>query len=123
MRRMLLACLFGFLPAMAFAQNAVTPPALASVDEMPPPAGPFHPDLLPEQHIMMAFYAANISHDGHLTLAQAKVAKFKLVVDHFNEIDVAKRGYVTFYDIQAWHLDQMAKHLEKQAETLRAMDK
>lgn len=123
MRRMLLACLFGFLPSMAFAQNAVTPPAIASVGEMPPPVGPFHPGFSPDQHIMMTFYAANTSHDGHLTLAQAKAAKFKLVVDHFSEIDSAKRGYVTFYDIQAWHLDQIAKHLEKQAQALRAMDK
>jgi hypothetical protein len=68
------------------------------------------------------FYAANTTHDGHLTLAQAKAAGFQPIVDHFTDIDVAKRGYVTFYDIQAWHLDDMAKHLEAKAAALRAQD-
>ncbi|WP_199444662.1 hypothetical protein [Acidocella aminolytica] len=70
----------------------------------------------------MAFYAANTSHDGHLTLAQAKAANFKPVVEHFSEIDANKKGYVTFYDIQAWRLDEFAKHLEKRADELRAKD-
>lgn len=115
MRRILLASFLALAPGLAFAQSAAMPPP-------PPPGGFLHNDMLPEERAMMAFYAANTSHDGHLTLAQAKVADFKLVVDHFNEIDVAKRGYVTFYDIQAWRLDQFARHLEKQADSLRAMD-
>lgn len=117
MRRILLASFLALAPGLAFAQSAVNPPP------PPPPGGFWHNGAPPEERIMMAFYAANTSHNGHLTLAQAKAADFKLVVDHFNEIDVAKRGYVTFYDIQAWRLDQLAKHLEKQADTLRAMDK
>ncbi|HQT46474.1 MAG: hypothetical protein B7X08_03960 [Acidocella sp. 20-63-7] len=68
------------------------------------------------------FYAANTSHDGHLTLAQAKAADFKPVAEHFPEIDVAHHGYVTFYDIEAWRMDDIAKHLEAQASKLRASD-
>lgn len=116
MRRTLLASLLVFAPAIACAQSA------GNSQPPPPPPGPFHAGMVPDMHEMMAFYAANTSHDGHLTLAQAKAANFKLVTDNFNKIDVAKRGYVTFYDIQAWKLDQFARHLEKQADTLRAMD-
>jgi hypothetical protein len=68
------------------------------------------------------FYAANTTHDGHLTLAQAKAADLKMVVEHFSQIDSKNRGYVTFYDIQAWHLDRMAQRLEHKAEQLRAQD-
>jgi hypothetical protein len=71
---------------------------------------------------LMAFYAANTTHDGHLTLAQAKAAGLQPVVDHFSDIDVKKRGYVTFYDIAAWRMDDIAKHLEQRADQLRAQD-
>ena len=114
MRRILFASLLVLAPGFAFAQDASVPP---------PPPGPFHAGMPPGEHELMAFYAANTTHNGHLTLAQAKAANFKLVADHFNEIDVAKRGYVTFYDIQAWRLDQLARHLEARADKLRARDK
>ena len=68
------------------------------------------------------FADANTTHDGHLTLAQAKAANMKFVTDHFADIDTKHRGYVTFYDIQAWGLDNMAKHMEHRAEQLRAQD-
>ena len=71
---------------------------------------------------LVKFYAANTTHDGHLTLAQAKAANMKPVVEHFAEIDTRHRGYVTFYDIQAWGLDKMAKRLEQKAAQLRAHD-
>lgn len=66
------------------------------------------------------FNAANTTHDGHLTLAQAKAANLRPVVDHFAEIDTANRGYVTFNQVEAWHMEEMAKHLEKRAAALRA---
>lgn len=121
MRRILFAALLALAPGCAFAQDVPNPSM--PVDMKGPPPGPWHFGLSPDQYEMMAFYGANTTHDGHLTLAQAKAGNFKLVVDHFNQIDSAKRGYVTFYDIQAWRLDQVADHLEKQAKSLRAMDK
>lgn len=123
MRRILFASLLALAPGFAFAQDAANPPPPPAAMGWAPAGGPWHSALSPDQHDMMAFYGANTTHDGHLTLAQAKAANFKLVVDHFNEIDTAKRGYVTFYDIQAWRLDQFADRLEKQAKALRAMDK
>jgi hypothetical protein len=68
----------------------------------------------------LRFDTANTSHDGHLTLAQAQAAGLKPVVDHFSAIDVKKRGYVTFNDVLAWHLDATAQRLEQQAAALRA---
>ena len=48
------------------------------------------------------FEQANTSHDGHLTLEQARTG-YKTVARHFMEIDVAGHGYVTEDDVRAWH--------------------
>ena len=121
MRVLALLSLLGLsaMPAMALAQDAGPPP---------PDGGWMHDggkhhgwDHDPAE-MLTKFYNANTTHDGHLTLAQARAADMKPVVDHFTEIDVAHRGYVTFNDIMAWHLDDMAKHLEAQADKLRAQD-
>lgn len=139
MRRLLLASCVALLPGLALAQSTANPPPPADGNGamMPPPdggpgdfAGPggwggwgkgHHQGMAPGA-FLMAFYAANTSHDGHLTLAQAKAADLTPVVDHFSAIDVKKRGYVTFYDIEAWRLDQIAKQLETRADQLRAAD-
>jgi hypothetical protein len=71
----------------------------------------------------LKFQRANTSHDGHLTLAQAQQAHWMDVVAHFAAIDTAKRGYVTFNDIIAWHADQMAHKLEAFATNLRQADR
>jgi hypothetical protein len=141
MRRLLLASCIALLPALALAQsdNAAPPPPAPG---MGPDAGPMdgpmgdpgmggpgwdghdkghHHGMGPED-FLIKFYAANTSHDGHLTLAQAKAAGFTPIADHFTDIDVAKHGYITFYDIEAWRLDDMAKHLQDRATQLRAED-
>jgi len=46
------------------------------------------------------FDAANTTHDGHLTLEQARAGRMNAVVRDFAEIDTAKRGYVTLDDIK-----------------------
>ena len=68
------------------------------------------------------FAAANTTHDGHLTLAQAQTAGLNLVVANFPAIDTGKRGYVTLNDIMAWRLDQLAARLQQRATALRAQD-
>lgn len=138
MRRLFLASIIALAPGLALAQsasdNSNPPPqgadGMAPGDMGGPMMGPpgghdhgkWHHGMGPEQ-MLMDFYTANTTHDGHLTLAQAKAADFKPVADHFSAIDVKKRGYVTFYDIQAWRMDDIAKHLEAQADALRAQDK
>ncbi len=121
------------LPGLACAQASPNPPpAMQGPGDVPlgpplgaPPGPPHHgPGGLDhgkmEQKMHDRFNAANTTHDGHLTLAQAKAANLKPVVDHFADIDTAQRGYVTFNQVEAWHLDDMAKHLEKRAAELRA---
>lgn len=122
---------FSILPGVALAQNASNPPMSG------PGAGPAGQHWQHDGHgkphrggwnqerqaaFLMKFYAANTTHDGHLTLAQATAAQMKPIVDHFTQIDTKNCGYVTFYDIQAWRLDMMAKRMEQKADQLRAKD-
>jgi hypothetical protein len=62
-------------------------------------------------HLTMTarFEQANVTHDGHLTLDQAKTG-YKSVARHFAAIDVDKRGYVTEDDIHAYNKAQRALH-------------
>ncbi len=126
MRRFALLALLSLtiLPGIALAQTAApsTPPAASGPAVPPPPGGWKH-----GHHDMMAkwkakFDAANTSHDGHLTLAQAQAAGLKPIVAHFSAIDTRNRGYVTFNDVVAWRLDDMAKRMEQKAAQLRAQD-
>ncbi len=132
MRRLALAaalCLA--MPAAALAQTADNPPPPPGAPGAPPDGGWMHHDHgawgkghdhMNPGEMLDKFYAANTTHDGHLTLAQAKAANLKPVADNFGAIDTRQKGYVTFYDIQAWHMDEMAKHLEMKANELRAKD-
>lgn len=101
MRRMMLV-LATLLPAAAFAQSAPT----AGTGSTAAPAGSM------QQRFVQRFEAANTTHDGHLTLAQAQAAGMKGIVKHFSEIDTAKAGYVTLPEIQSWY---MARHAQKAA--------
>jgi hypothetical protein len=147
MRRLALFAVLSMLavPAMALAQNAAPPPPDQPAMQPPPPDQPGmqppppgqpgdmgppgappgrphggHDAMMEKWHAR--FDAANTTHDGHLTLQQAEAAGMKPIVAHFTAIDFHHRGYVTFNDIMAWHLDDMAKHLEHRAAELRAQD-
>lgn len=48
------------------------------------------------------FDNANTTHDGKLTLDQAKAAKMRGVVKHFTAIDKDKKGYITKADVEAF---------------------
>jgi hypothetical protein len=65
----------------------------------------------PHSHLTMAqrFEQANVTHDGHLTLEQAK-AGYKSIARHFSAIDQDKKGYVTEDDIRAYYKTQRALH-------------
>jgi hypothetical protein len=90
MRHLLLAA-FILGPGLAFAQTY-------------PPSGQGHVNFVDR------FVAANTTHDGHLTLAQAQAAGLRVVVRHFSEIDTTKKGYVTIDDIIAWRKARHLKH-------------
>jgi|KBSSwiS6_1023812.scaffolds.fasta_scaffold187795_1 Ca2+-binding EF-hand superfamily protein len=55
------------------------------------------------------FEKANVTHDGHLTLEQARTG-YKSVAKHFTAIDKDKKGYVTEDDIHAYYKSQRALH-------------
>ena len=49
------------------------------------------------------FDAANTTHDGKLTLSQARAGHMNAVARDFSKIDTAKKGYVTMDDIHAYN--------------------
>jgi hypothetical protein len=93
MRLLPLLVLLPLCAAPAFAQSPAPPQVVA-----PTPA---HTRLTWEQR----FAQANISHDGHLTLEQAK-GGYLSIARHFAEIDAEHKGFVTLDDIRAWHKQQ-----------------
>jgi hypothetical protein len=112
MRLVLSLAALALLAAPAYAQTA--PPAVASPAASPPAAAP-----APHHRASMAerFANANTTHDGHLTLAQAK-AGYPTVARHFTEIDAAKNGYVTEDNIRAWEkAERDRRHAAQQPAT------
>lgn len=49
------------------------------------------------------FAAANITHDGHLTKAQAEQSSWTRVVKRFDEIDTDHKGWVSVEQIHAYN--------------------
>jgi hypothetical protein len=76
-------------------------------------ADPSAPPRLPPHHVRQTwqqrFTAANVAHDGHLTLAEARTG-YGLVAKHFSDIDADHKGYVTQNDVRAWHIMRKAAH-------------
>jgi hypothetical protein len=55
-----------------------------------------------EQTLQFAFDAADTSHSGALTREEARAAGLGFIVRHFDDIDVARRGIVTFADVERY---------------------
>ena len=55
------------------------------------------------------FAAANVTHNGQLTQAQAAVGGLQIVANNFNSIDLDHKGYVTLPEIQAWLAEQQGR--------------
>jgi hypothetical protein len=55
------------------------------------------------------FTQANVAHDGHLSLEEAK-GGYPLIAKNFDDIDVDHKGYVTTNDIRAWRVMRKAAH-------------
>ncbi|HEY1413599.1 MAG TPA: hypothetical protein VGF36_15740 [Rhodopila sp.] len=53
------------------------------------------------------FAQANLAHDGHLTLEEAK-GGYATIAKHFDDIDADHKGYVTENDIRAWRVMRRA---------------
>gem|GEM_PF-4130047 len=73
-------------------------------DDMAPGAG----DRFSRPSFAGRFAAANTTHDGHLTLDQARNGHLKLVTRHFDRIDRQHKGYVTLKEIRTWQKTRLA---------------
>ena len=54
------------------------------------------------------FAAANTTHDGKLTRAQASAGHLRAVARDYDQIDRSKKGYVTLDEIKAHQTEQRA---------------
>ncbi|MDT7951240.1 MAG: hypothetical protein RQ966_07015 [Acetobacteraceae bacterium] len=84
------------------------PPALSGAATTPPSAPAATRATQPRRTLDERFAAANTTHDGKLTLDQAKAGRLRAVSRDFVSIDKSKRGYVTLDEIKAYQADQRA---------------
>ena len=69
----------------------------------------------PRMTMQARFDAANTSHDGKLTLDQARAGHMPRVANNFDAIDTKKNGYVTMEDIRSFNRAQRAaRHAARQ---------
>lgn len=110
----------GAAPPVAMATGIGGPEAPAAASVVAPSSEPATAGAAPraaarprpswEQH----FAQANASHDGHLTLDQAKLG-YQIIARHFREIDLDGKGYVTEDDVRTWHKTQQAQRAARQS--------
>jgi len=55
-----------------------------------------------ERHLRASFDAADTAHCGTLTRAQAQAGGFGWIANHFDEIDTARAGQVSFEDVKRY---------------------
>ena len=77
---------------------------------------------MPRKHakrvsLQQHFDAANTTHDGHLTRAQAAAANWTYVTKHFDVMDSTHKGYVTVADVHAYGVAAHAARAQRKAAT------
>ena len=95
MRPFLIAAMLALIAGPVLAQPAAPRPAASAAA----PAAPATPH--PRRTLQQRFDDANTTHDGHLTLKQARAGRMNAVVRDFAETDTARHGYVTMDEIKA----------------------
>ena len=91
------------------APQTVTPQAAVPQSGTTSPAT--QPTRPPRQTFLEHFDSANTTHDGHLTLDQAKAAKWTAVIRRVDKIDTDHKGYVTAQQLR----DQFARERAEKA--------
>jgi hypothetical protein len=98
---------------LATAGLATAAGAQPAPDAAPAPPGPAMSMSGPGGHahtsLRAKFEAANVTHDGKLTLQQAQDGGLRKVAKHFAEIDRDNKGFVTLQDIGAWQREHQAE--------------
>lgn len=94
-------------PAMP-APRAATPAAASPTPAAATPAATTAAPAHPRKTLAERFQAANTTHDGKLTLEQARAGRLRAVVRDFDQIDTGKHGYVTLDEIKAHQAAQRA---------------
>ena len=100
-------------PPPALATKPATPATTAPATTAPAttaPAATTPATATPRAHRTFdeRFAAANTTHDGKLTLDQAKAGHLRAVARDFAIIDKSKKGYVTLDEVKAHQSEQRA---------------
>jgi len=91
--------------------TTASPPTMAPAADpaAAPAATPAAPAAAParvrrgRQTMQQRYEAANTTHDGRLTLEQARAGRMTRVVRNFDAIDSGRKGYVTLAEIHAFN--------------------
>jgi hypothetical protein len=117
MRVVLPLLAFGLFALPAFAAPS-TPAALSGAPALAQSA-PAGCPVVKRKYLSLneRFEEANTTHDGRLTLEQAKATKvMRVVATNFDAIDATHKGYVTQDDIHAWYkARRAAAHARREA--------
>lgn len=109
---MTLSRIISRLAVLAVLAAPIAAPLAASAQTASPSTTPTTPHKATgTARLQKRFDAANATHDGHLTLDQARAANWKMVVARFSKIDVDGKGYIT--------IDELA-NVQAQARAQRA---
>lgn len=87
----------------------MAPPPAAAPEAMPAPPQARPRPQRPRMTFAQRFDAANTTHDGKLTLEQARAARLAVVVRNFSAIDRDNKGYVTRRDMVAYNKARRAQ--------------
>jgi hypothetical protein len=112
------AALAMFLATQAGLAQTPAPAAAPPATSAPAAPAPKHPARV--TRLEQRFIDANTSHDGHLTLEQAKTAKMSSTVKHFATIDRGAKGYVTMDDMKTAVAEARAAKAAQKATTTKS---
>jgi hypothetical protein len=104
MRRLAMLLLLAAAPAFAQTPPVPVAPAPSAPAQAQPPAR----GAQLRARLRERFEAANTTHDGRLTLAQAQAAHMPMLIRNFSAIDRDGKGYVTESDIAAFIRQRIA---------------
>lgn len=95
-------------PPPALARPTAVTPAAPTPTPSAPPATTTTSTAHPRKTMDERFAAANTTHDGKLTRAQASAGHLRAITRDYDQIDRSKKGYVTLDEVKAHQSEQRA---------------